>query len=314
MTGSRAGQGHAHCAHHLLPAGGMHTAPTICRPPAPRRDQPALCEGFWVGDRITGAPPMRGTLHGWLPARGSIPAHACCWLLGLCPDFVAKHVPCLRPLACCISLRADEPLRHFVDDLRGLYPALPGPLYSMLAALSATPDTGGHTRQVPSALTAEPRPGRRSHEQQLAANVRRWSSASVQRCAVSLHLGPALPPAHRCAAQPARDVGSPCLPCSGLGQCLPGAAARPDLPARAARPRHRAGKGRQQLGSAVGLGKLRAAAAPPVCVYQHFLIPQEPALLLHGLHARPLAGPCRTATRTAMCTRSMRCRCPARAR
>ncbi|KAL4443613.1 hypothetical protein ABPG75_011350 [Micractinium tetrahymenae] len=65
------------------------------------RDQPALCEGFWAGDRIT-----------------------------------------------------DEPLRHFLDDLRGLYPALPAPLYTMLAALSATSDSAAsanaYLAQLPS--------------------------------------------------------------------------------------------------------------------------------------------------------------------
>ncbi|PSC72509.1 exostosin-like glycosyltransferase isoform B [Micractinium conductrix] len=52
------------------------------------RGQPALCEGFWAGDRLT-----------------------------------------------------DEPLRHFLDDVRGLYPALPAPLYALLAALSSTADS-----------------------------------------------------------------------------------------------------------------------------------------------------------------------------
>jgi nuclear pore complex protein Nup188 len=54
-----------------------------------RRDQPALCEGFWAGDRA-----------------------------------------------------ADEPLRHFLGELLSLFPALPTPLYSLLAALSATADSG----------------------------------------------------------------------------------------------------------------------------------------------------------------------------
>ncbi|KAI3428139.1 hypothetical protein D9Q98_006522 [Chlorella vulgaris] len=49
------------------------------------RDQTALCDGFWSGDRAT-----------------------------------------------------DDPLRHFLDDLRSLYPALPAPFYSLLAALSST--------------------------------------------------------------------------------------------------------------------------------------------------------------------------------
>ncbi|PRW56624.1 Nucleoporin NUP188 like isoform B [Chlorella sorokiniana] len=52
------------------------------------RDQAALCEGFWAGDRLT-----------------------------------------------------DEPLRHFLDDLRGLYPAFPTLLHTLLAALSATADS-----------------------------------------------------------------------------------------------------------------------------------------------------------------------------
>ena len=75
---------------------------------------------------------MHGPLHGQLPpVRGSIPAHAYRWSLGLCPGFCAEHVPCLRPLAWCLPPHADEPLRHFLDDLRGLYPALPGaPGYS----------------------------------------------------------------------------------------------------------------------------------------------------------------------------------------
>jgi hypothetical protein len=53
------------------------------------RDQTALCDGFWSGDRAT-----------------------------------------------------DDPLRHFLDDLRSLYPALPAPFYSLLAALSSTAGSG----------------------------------------------------------------------------------------------------------------------------------------------------------------------------
>lgn len=43
------------------------------------------------------------------------------------------------PLSWCAT---DEPLRHFLDDLRGLYPAFPTLLHTLLAALSATADSG----------------------------------------------------------------------------------------------------------------------------------------------------------------------------
>jgi len=47
----------------------------------------------------------------------------------------------VAPCHCCAA--ADEPLRHFLDDLRGLYPAFPTLLHTLLAALSATADSGG---------------------------------------------------------------------------------------------------------------------------------------------------------------------------
>jgi len=45
-------------------------------------------------------------------------------------------------LPCPALPSADDPLRHFLDDLRALYPALPTPLYTLLAALSSTADSG----------------------------------------------------------------------------------------------------------------------------------------------------------------------------
>lgn len=68
-----------------------------------------------------------------------------CHLLGLqanpdmgasCPAF---HAPSLLHS---VSSPADEPLRHFLDDLRGLYPAFPTLLHTLLAALSATAGSG----------------------------------------------------------------------------------------------------------------------------------------------------------------------------
>ena len=40
------------------------------------------------------------------------------------------------------ALPADEPLRHFLGDLRALYPAFPTLLHTLLAALSSTADSG----------------------------------------------------------------------------------------------------------------------------------------------------------------------------
>lgn len=36
---------------------------------------------------------------------------------------------------------AEEPLRHFLSDVRGLFPAFPTLLYRLLCALSGTPDS-----------------------------------------------------------------------------------------------------------------------------------------------------------------------------
>lgn len=94
------------------------------------RDQPALCEGFWAGDRRTGEPRSSRffvAMPNYLALRSA-------------PNPWHPHSP---RAASPLSWRAtDEPLRHFLDDLRGLYPAFPTLLHTLLAALSATADSG----------------------------------------------------------------------------------------------------------------------------------------------------------------------------
>lgn len=51
-------------------------------------------------------------------------------------------------------LSAEEPLRHFLGDVRGLFPAFPAPLYRMLCALSATSDAAVAANAYLAALPA----------------------------------------------------------------------------------------------------------------------------------------------------------------